>query len=169
MSVYGLTVLNIHSRSSLGKPMSFSEHQNCLLCQNRTGFCFLQAVRLPLTTSLLQSHTQAGTLRVVWDLAFSSPVARALNYMSLILYNSVMLYYDSNVLMITKAFELLLSILQALYLNKNDALSSIHNHFLAKIFPVLLCFNDEGGCSVDCPLLMLTVENRTSWVPFIFL
>lgn len=100
---------------------------------------------------------------------FFSPVARALNYVYLILYNSVMLYYDSNVLMITKAFELLVSILQPLYLNKNDALSSIHNHFLAKILPVLLSFNDEGGCSVDCPLLMLTVENRTSWVPFIFL
>lgn len=63
----------------------------------------------------------------------------------------MMLYYDSNVLMITKVFGLLLSILQCLYLNKNDALS-IHNHFVAKIFCVLLPFNDEDGYSVDCPL-----------------
>lgn len=63
-----------------------------------------------------------------------------------------MLYYDSNVLMITKAFELLLSILQFLYLNKNGALNSIHCLVLAKIFPVLLSFYGEDGCSVDCPL-----------------
>lgn len=77
LSFYGLVVLNGYSKSSLGKLMPFSEHQNCLLCQNRAGFCFLQAT-YHLTDP--ESDTDRGSVACLRFGFFSSPAARAVNY-----------------------------------------------------------------------------------------
>lgn len=63
-----------------------------------------------------------------------------------------MLNNCKKVLVIAKAFELWLSILQSLFLNRNDALRNIYKHILSTIFPVLSSFGEEDGCSVDCSL-----------------
>lgn len=127
---------------------SWCHFQNIkIVCCARTGlvfaFCKLRGCHFHLTAGVRHRQGLCGLFEI-WLLSLS--VARAPNYVELILYNSVMLYYDSNVLMITKTFW---AITQYSPVAVPWYQAASTTTFWPK-YSMLLSFNDEDGCSVDC-------------------